>query len=392
VEGGESTFVLKVDPTGLVRSIELNGSDILRFYSPSKLLVQQTSIFPEIALAAETAPGPNEVYFGRQEATFYKSLSDLIAPHLDKRMKRPAVESLALALLSQEHLSKETLLSYAQETHVRSWRKLLTEIATKDRNDLYPAIRHLFLGHRLLPLMRGVTETLRSIVSDILYIGPARAGSERYYRYQDLSVSEIDPNGNNFPMFLNSLPEWQVNDLSDWVERLFGYRVMTSKSSGHISINIVEGSSETNLVDTGYGVSQILPVLGQIWWSGNRDRTTPRSQRKRQVSILAIEQPELHLHPAHQALLADALVNNPARSSRLTSTGRTHFVVETHSETLINRLGELIASKRLSAEDVQIVLFEPDAEGARKTDVRIARFGADGELINWPYGFFQPSI
>ncbi|WP_445954446.1 AAA family ATPase [Thauera sp. SDU_THAU2] len=53
------------------------------------------------------------------------------------------------------------------------------------------------------------------------------------------------------------------------------------------------------------GYRKFLPVLGQIWWA--RNRTVSRNSRT-PLALLAIEQPELHLHPAHQALLADALV------------------------------------------------------------------------------------
>lgn len=64
-------------------------------------------------------------------------------------------------------------------------------------------------------------------------------------------------------------------------------------------------------------------------------------------------------------------------------------MVETHSETLVNRLGELIAEKKLDPAAVQILIFEPNDGDARVTNVGVARFGAEGELIDWPYGFFQ---
>jgi predicted ATPase len=176
-------------------------------------------------------------------------------------------------------------------------------------------------------------------------------------------------------------------ELSNWVQDLFNYRIEIKSSEGHLSINLLEGSYSTNIVDTGYGVSQILPVLGQIWWAARRPRLSDnRLRRRERLSILAIEQPELHLHPAHQALLADAI----SAQSKTDSSGEPlHFVVETHSETFVNRLGELIADKKLDPENVQILVFDSRDEDARVTTVEIARFGTSGELINWPYGFFQ---
>jgi len=65
----------------------------------------------------------------------------------------------------------------------------------------------------------------------------------------------------------------------------------------------------------------------------------------------------------------------------------THFLIETHSEALINRLGALILEGKLSQENVQILIFETNGT---KTDVRTAIFDEEGQLIGWPYGFFQP--
>jgi predicted ATPase len=173
---------------------------------------------------------------------------------------------------------------------------------------------------------------------------------------------------------------------------LFGYGVSVQREGGHISINLVAKGNISNIVDTGYGVSQILPVLGQIWWA--RSRPPLPASRRAEVSLLAIEQPELHLHPAHQALLADALVGEVGLSPEQypPSGPRIHFLVETHSETLVNRLGELIHAGRLNHADVQIVLFEPDPSGEHTTSVRTSSFDESGALVNWPYGFFQPPL
>ncbi|MNE00018.1 hypothetical protein D3C80_924130 [compost metagenome] len=274
------------------------------------------------------------------------------------------------------------------KSHGVTVQRTLEEISNNNEQQ-YSDIRAVINAGAFATILTSLSHYLKSIFTATLYIGPARARSERYYRYQDLAVSEIDPDGKNFPMFLNSLSEGQINMFSSWVKSLFGYGVKLSKRTGHISINLVDAGQETNIVDVGYGVSQILPVLGQIWWAKNR----PITQKNRSpLSLLAIEQPELHLHPAHQALLADALVEEAtgAKEGR-PPRSRLHYIVETHSETLINRLGELIARKRLSEEDIQVVLFEPEEETGN-TKVRTVRFNDEGVLIDWPFGFFQPEV
>jgi hypothetical protein len=64
--------------------------------------------------------------------------------------------------------------------------------------------------------------------------------------------------------------------------------------------------------DVGIGISQVLPVLVMAYGS--------------QGKLLAMEQPEIHLHPALQAELADVFIDAALGERRNT------FVLETHSE------------------------------------------------------------
>jgi hypothetical protein len=273
----------------------------------------------------------------------------------------------------------------------KAWQKFIADVCGEDRRGLFPKLHDALALAALPSLLRRIRNHIRAVITSTLYIGPARARSERYYRYQDLAVSEIDPDGKNFPMFLNSLAYYQISQFSDWIEGLFGYGLDVSREAGggHMSINLVSRGVKSNIVDTGYGVSQILPVLGQIWWARDRLRSRPSDSP---LALLAIEQPELHLHPAHQALLADALVGEATARSSTGDGQKIHFLIETHSETLLNRLGELVASGRVMASDIQILMFEGMEDEGRQTDVRTSSFSDAGTLVNWPYGFFQPSI
>ncbi|MNR14086.1 hypothetical protein D3C85_1305380 [compost metagenome] len=104
---------------------------------------------------------------------------------------------------------------------------------------------------------------------------------------------------------------------------------------------------------------------------------------------MAVEQPELHLHPAFQASLGDmfsAAIKRPNGASR-----QKRFLIETHSEALIGRLSELIAAKELSVDDVIIYFVEKD-EAERNSSVRVGSYDPDGNISNWPLGFFSGSI
>jgi predicted ATPase len=124
------------------------------------------------------------------------------------------------------------------------------------------------------------------------------------------------------------------------------------------------GFSDT-IADVGFGVSQILPMLVA-------DAAMPLN------GTLLVNQPEIHLHPSSQALIADYL------SERI---DRRQYVIETHSEYLINRLRLLVAKGVLKEDDVKIYYCSNVSGSGQKgvTEVRVRR---DGVLEGMPGDFF----
>lgn len=131
--------------------------------------------------------------------------------------------------------------------------------------------------------------------------------------------------------------------------------------------------------DVGIGISQVLPVLVMAYGS--------------QGKLLAMEQPEIHLHPALQAELGDVFVE-----AALGERGNT-FILETHSEHLIlrimRRMRETYLKKetglpRVTPEDVSVLYVEPDGN---RSIVREMPLNEMGELVkSWPGGFFEEGL
>jgi predicted ATPase len=124
-------------------------------------------------------------------------------------------------------------------------------------------------------------------------------------------------------------------------------------------------STPVLLTDVGFGVSQILPVLVLLAY-------VPEG------STVLLEQPEIHLHPAVQAGLADVILE--AADVR-----RVQVIVESHSEHLLKRIQRRVAEETVAAGD--IALYFCDHDGAASSIERLS-LNLLGEIDNWPNNFF----
>lgn len=236
---------------------------------------------------------------------------------------------------------------------------------------------------------RDFSEYIRKYFNNVYYIAPVRATAERYYRLRNTAVNEVDCRGKNLPVFLNSLKNEQFKRFQKWTHSNLGFEVEKSLSEGHVSLKIRKNGQDkaVNLSDTGFGYSQILPIVTQLWYITDvRNRREPvRAKRVLEVTApitIAIEQPELHLHPALQAKLMDVI-------ARIATEKNVRFIIETHSETIINRIGTLIDKGKFNNNDIEITIFDKQF-GEDRTCVKKSTFDEEGYLKDWPIGFFEP--
>lgn len=128
--------------------------------------------------------------------------------------------------------------------------------------------------------------------------------------------------------------------------------------------------------DVGIGISQVLPVLVRSYADKGQ--------------IIAIEQPEIHLHPALQAELGDVFIESALGASR------NIFVIETHSEHLILRILRRVRETSegtlekgfipIRPNDVCVIYAKPTSSGTQLIRLGITE---DGDFADqWPDGFF----
>lgn len=267
--------------------------------------------------------------------------------------------------------------------NVQNW-----TVETKDFLEVYPNLALSFYNQLFLNL----DEEISNFFLRTSYIAPMRAEGTRYYRSQGLQVNDIDPYGKNLEEFIVSLTPMQKADYNNYVKRFLKVNINVKNTANYNSLQVESDKGSFNIIDVGLGYSQILPIITKLWFSDfqNRkgDRIISSRYRFRESDLLtAIEQPELHLHPAFQAKIADVFmslskeINNNDNSYKL--------IVETHSPTIINRIGRRIREGKFRKEDVNIILFQKDSEG-KSTTVRQTSYNENGQILDWPYGFFDP--
>ena len=251
---------------------------------------------------------------------------------------------------------------------------------------LFKSFCDLYFIYHLESLLMEIDYLSTDVLSDIYYMGPYRAAVERYYRIQNIAVREIDPHGENLAMYLGNLSANDYDSLKQWMIDNFHFYITTDSSRGHLSMMLVDPSQNEkfNIIDKGFGLSQLLPIVVMLWHIQRRGIDGLVHSKKR---LFAIEQPELHLHPKLIRLLADTFVSC-VRVMREIGVDF-QLILETHSPSLINRIGDLISMSRIDKDDVSVVLFNDLNEERNIKQVEVVQFNEDGILENWPIGFLD---
>jgi predicted ATPase len=137
-------------------------------------------------------------------------------------------------------------------------------------------------------------------------------------------------------------------------------------------------SFEVDIADSGEGLGQLLPVLTAIALGRRPEQGGPR--------ILAIEEPESHLHPELQMKLAEYLCQ-PNEGRPLP-----HLVLETHSEHFLLSVQLHIALGKLSPENVVVYWVRQLEDGRSVADRVIFDENARPVGNSLPPGVFREDL
>ena len=314
-------------------------------------------------------------------------------------------------------------ISHLVDDNPYSWIKK-SEFGYEDCNhSIHPLLSSVFKEF----IGKFLTEIVsKDITQDIDYISSSRIQVRRLYPLEDrtdftdavrryfdtkqqfmelnppitLTVSNEDERGTHTIQVSDFVPGAFMNK---WLRAFkIGDHISLDMDNNGLGILLKVYSSEKDkkgvlLADMGYGITQLFSILFQIeemimasLFQRFKNKVTSKKMVARggtlvvhsyspsplQPRTVAIEEPEIHLHPKFQSLLAEMLYEAYKEYN-------IQFVIETHSEYLLRKIQTLISLKQLSPDEVSMIYVEDDDEvkkGAQK--VRRIHVKKDGRLAD----------
>lgn len=244
-----------------------------------------------------------------------------------------------------------------------------TNIIERRSEDENPLVEYVLKKYKDIRGLRNLYDIA------VFSTSPVRSRPKRTY---DPTREFNDPEGSDVPMRLMRIESTKKKEWNTLKQALVNF----GKSSGlfqNIEIQNLGGSMgapfqlkvkvrgpNSNIIDVGYGVSQILPILVHI--------LSPPPLSQWQNTFFLLQQPEVHLHPKAQAQLSSLL-------STSASQGDQSFIVETHSDYMIDRARIEIRKGTINPEDVSLIYLEPKG---RVVNVHNISFDKMGNMVGAP--------
>ena len=297
-------------------------------------------------------------------------------PSDPKIYSHPITQAIKLGLSESELLTE--YLSSLLDTNEGSNKNALT--------NLRPGLERNVLRSLVEDVIIEVHGIVIKELPDIRHLGPVRDVLPRHHN------SLFSMSNSTVSRWAMGLEAWdalaQDPQLVEKTNRYMkdvlklGYSIRLFEDNEH-RIQLYDETHKIYLhpLDVGFGISQVIPVLvGAL-----DDSQSP--------GVFAIEQPELHIHPALQVALGDVFIDGIKNSNRT-------MLIETHSEHLLLRImrrmretfEDRIEENRfpVTPDDIAVLFVEwHDSQ----TIIREMPVNERGDLVKaWPGGFFEEDI
>lgn len=239
-------------------------------------------------------------------------------------------------------------------------------------------------------LLPPETDTAAVSMADHLrgltYITAERVGPREVYTLEDRQAAPVvGPVGEHAvsvlywgqyehvldELALPGVPATRLHQVQERIRTLFPGCALSVEQVLHVNAVTLglRTSDDTDFhrpIHAGFGITQILPIVIAALSAAKGD-------------ILLIENPEVHLHPAGQALVGHFLAD-VARAG-------VQVIVETHSDHVLNGIRRSVKAGRLTPDQTAIHFFRP--RSAEAPQVLSPQLDGSGNIDTWPEGFFD---
>ncbi len=231
-------------------------------------------------------------------------------------------------------------------------------------------------ARQLLETFKDALLALENSIKNVYYAPPfGRGFTELSFVIAERSLTDFsDIRSPNRQQEIATTLKYREHDLqgklSSWYERITGIEVRFALREGRKTfVESVTPEGAFNLVNEGFGSNQLAFLLGQL-------AVAPED------SVVAIEEPEIHLHPKAQYELADILREAATQESK-------QLIITTHSEHILHSLLTAVAAGELTTDDLAVNYFEK-REGM--AEVRRLEVDDKGRVKGGLPGFFEAEI
>lgn len=240
---------------------------------------------------------------------------------------------------------------------------LVDEIPFLDSNDIKGT-------YKLKQIFELISNIFNEYDEKINFISSFRLHPDRTYLEQTKTKLKVNNYGDGY---LDQIMVWESKDRKKFDKLIYILKslellqsIESKRLEGgrfEITVQTRKDGVKTSLSDVGFGISQFLPIIVA-------DIQLPEK------STLFIAQPEIHLHPSVQSSFGDYLIG------QINEAGK-NYIIETHSEYLLNKIRLGIVKKQINEKDVKILFID------NLGNIHKITFNKEGQILNAPDDFFK---
>lgn len=199
-------------------------------------------------------------------------------------------------------------------------------------------------------------------------IGPKNTENRQDYKDEQL-LTPIADNLFNVLAALSETVQQEIVRGMSYVLSGASMQIKPGTDTIELLLDSVNGTDGFKPVNVGYGYSFVLPIILQVVTASSK-------------TLIIIENPEAHLYPGAQSRLIEFMIEYAMKKEL-------QFIIETHSDHIINGLRISIKKKNIRREDVSILFFDRDKDMPDSPMIEPIKVDMNGTLSKTPDDFMD---